>query len=74
MVLLLNLGITFFIPGISIGGHLGGLVAGGIVGFLLFEVAAGRREIMRPVIAACIGLGVVLAVGCIAIASSATTF
>ncbi len=72
-VLLLNLAITFFIPGISIGGHLGGLIAGGIVGFLMFEVAAQRREVMRYVLGASIGLGVVLAVGCIALASSATT-
>jgi membrane associated rhomboid family serine protease len=72
ITLLLNLGITFLIPGISIGGHLGGLVAGGIVGFLMFEVAERRRGSMTPVLGVCVALAVALAVGCLAVASSAT--
>ena len=72
VTLLLNLGITFVIPGISIGGHLGGLVAGGIVGYLMFEVAERRRSAMTPVLGICVALAVVLVVGCVAIANSAT--
>jgi membrane associated rhomboid family serine protease len=72
MTLLLNLGITFLIPGISIGGHIGGLVAGGIVGFLMFEVAERRSGTMPAVLGACAALAVALAVGCIAVASSAS--
>lgn len=34
-LLLINLGLTFFIGGISIGGHIGGLVAGSICGFVM---------------------------------------
>ncbi len=72
LTLLLNLGITFVIPGISVGGHVGGLVAGGIVGYLLFEVAERRRGSMMALLAACVGIGLALAVGCIAIAASNT--
>jgi membrane associated rhomboid family serine protease len=65
LTLVLNLGITFLIPGISIGGHLGGLVAGGVAGLLLFEVGERQRSMRTPVLAATIGLGVVLAAACI---------
>jgi membrane associated rhomboid family serine protease len=72
VTLLLNLGITFLIPNISIGGHLGGLLAGGIVGYLLFEFAGRRRSSMTSVLAVCVVLGVALAGGCIAVAASTT--
>lgn len=35
IMLLINLGLTFTIPGISIGGHIGGLVGGAICGLVL---------------------------------------
>lgn len=38
-LLLINLGLTFFIGGISIGGHVGGLVAGAICGFVTMAPA-----------------------------------
>ena len=63
ITLLLNLGITFLIPDISIGGHLGGLVAGGIVGYLMFEVAERRRISARSCSACAPCSAVALAVG-----------
>jgi membrane associated rhomboid family serine protease len=72
VTLLLNLGITFLIPGISKGGHIGGLAAGLIVGYFMFELAERRRISMTPVIGVCVALGVAVAVGCVVVASSAT--
>jgi len=40
-LLLINLALTFFVGGISIGGHLGGLVAGAICGFV--TMAPGHK-------------------------------
>lgn len=60
--LLLNLVITFAIPGISIGGHLGGIVAGSICGY--FMLAPGYQNVPRwatyvtPIL---VGLGSVVA-------------
>jgi len=73
ITLLLNLGITFVIPGISIGGHIGGLVAGGLVGYLMFEVAERRRISLTPVLGVCVAFAVALVVGCVAVANSATS-
>jgi membrane associated rhomboid family serine protease len=65
MTLVLNLGITFLLPGISIGGHVGGIVAGGIAALLLFEVGERQRGMRTPALAATIALGAVIAVACI---------
>jgi len=70
ITLLLNLGITFLIPGISIGGHLGGLFAGGIVGYLMFEVAERKRISSTIVYGVSVGLAIALAVGGIVLAQA----
>lgn len=43
-ILALNLFITFAIPRISVGGHLGGLVAGGLVGLLYIAAIRARQS------------------------------
>ncbi len=42
MLLLLNLGITFVLPGISIGGHVGGILGGAAAGFVLSGYGRGH--------------------------------
>ena len=63
----LNLLITFTIPNISIGGHIGGLVGGSVAAFLLLEL---RERARLPDIApalVCVAIGVAAVVGSIVI-------
>jgi membrane associated rhomboid family serine protease len=67
----LNLLITFTIPGISIGGHLGGLVGGALAALIFVE--AGRRMRASDSVTALIAgaLGAIAIVGAIAVSSGA---
>ena len=47
MFLLLNLAITFVIPGISIGGHLGGLLGGFLAALALSALGRGHMAYGR---------------------------
>ncbi|HEV2768721.1 MAG TPA: rhomboid family intramembrane serine protease [Solirubrobacteraceae bacterium] len=69
LTLLLNLGITFLIPGISIGGHLGGLAAGFLVGWLLLD-APRRLGSDKTPIAISLVIGVACAVGAVLLAGA----
>ena len=69
-LLLINLLLTFVIPGISIGGHLGGLAAGAAAGGVLFATEgrdAGRRALGTAASAA---IGVAAAVASLVTAST----
>ena len=51
-LIVVNLAITFIVPGISIGGHLGGLVGGFLVGAFMLRVATTRRSVIDGVLVA----------------------
>ena len=64
----LNLLITFTVSGISIGGHIGGLVGGTLAALVLFEAPSMLRVPPAMANLLCAGLGVVAVVGSIAVA------
>jgi membrane associated rhomboid family serine protease len=66
-LLLINLVFSLSIAGISIGGHLGGLIAGGLAGALIVELGE-RRRLQTLAMAGCVLLAVVSVAGAIAVA------
>ena len=63
----INLVFTFAIPGISIGGHLGGLIGGALAAFVMFDLRDRiRMPQLVPVLLAA-GVGVAAVVGSIAV-------
>ncbi|QXC63131.1 rhomboid family intramembrane serine protease [Aquihabitans sp. G128] len=68
-VLLLNLAFTFGIPGISIGGHLGGLVGGAAAGWILFDYGQRPGVDKRLPLAACGAFAVLCVVGSVLFAN-----
>ena len=65
----INLLITFTIPNVSIGAHLGGLVGGALAGLAVAELPRAVRGLPRgaPTLAAA-AIGVVAVAGCLAVA------
>jgi membrane associated rhomboid family serine protease len=66
--IVLNLVITFAVPNISIGGHIGGLIGGAVCAFLLFDLRDRVRLPDAVPAALCAGLGALAVVGSIAVA------
>ena len=67
-LIVINLLLTFTIPGISIGGHIGGLIAGSVGAWLIWEVGPRLdRGSPLPVIS-CFVLAGALFVGCLLVA------
>jgi hypothetical protein len=70
-VIILNLVLSFLIPNVSIGGHLGGLVGGTLVALALEYVPAIRRS-PNLAYAGCVLISAVAVAGAIAVADQKT--
>jgi membrane associated rhomboid family serine protease len=70
----INLVFTISIPGISIGGHLGGLIAGGLAALLISAIERRHTQGTLPVEAlGLVGLAVVLVAGALVAAGQTGT-
>jgi membrane associated rhomboid family serine protease len=69
-VILLNLAFTFFIPGISIGGHIGGLIGGAAMGYAIEILARRRRGAVALPVFACAVVALAAAAASVAVTSA----
>jgi len=58
-LIVMNVVFTFAVPNISIGGHLGGLIGGGLIGYVYFELRKRMGKASEPI---ALGIGVALMV------------
>lgn len=67
-MIMINLAITFVLPGISVGGHVGGLLGGLLAGWILLD--AGPRYLRQPALTTAVvgALGLAAAAGGILVA------
>jgi membrane associated rhomboid family serine protease len=68
-ILALNLILTFTVPGIAIGAHLGGLVGGIVATYVVEELARRRASSVVPAVAFCAALGAVAVIGSMVVAA-----
>lgn len=70
LTLVINIVFTLSVSGISIGGHLGGVVGGAICGWLIVQLGE-RRRMQAAAIAGCVAVAAVSVVAALAVAGSA---
>jgi membrane associated rhomboid family serine protease len=68
MLILFNLGLSFVIPNISIGGHVGGLVGGALAALALDAARRAGRHAQAAGVAACLVLSAFAVAGSLAVA------
>jgi membrane associated rhomboid family serine protease len=66
--IILNLLITFTIPGISIGGHVGGLIGGFVAGWVFTDLPPAWNRHPAVPVAAVVALGIALTGACLVVA------
>jgi membrane associated rhomboid family serine protease len=66
VLILLNLGLSFIVPGIAIGGHIGGLI-GGVLAALAINLGTRFRSLALS-LAGCVALSAVAVAGALAVA------
>jgi membrane associated rhomboid family serine protease len=65
-MILMNLGLSFVLSNISIGGHIGGLIGGALCGWLIFTFGSRSRSLI-PALAICAVVGAIGVAGSIAV-------
>jgi membrane associated rhomboid family serine protease len=66
--IVLNLVITFGIPGISVGGHVGGLIGGFVAGYILTDLGPAQfRDRPQVPVAITAAVGLALVAGCLVV-------
>ena len=59
ILLVINLGIGFIVPGVSWQAHVGGLLVGGLVGFILLKTRAIRAQGRQKLLLAAVAVGLI---------------
>jgi membrane associated rhomboid family serine protease len=68
-LIVINLLLGFAIPGVSVGGHIGGLIGGGLAGVAMDRLGRSRRGVL-PGVAVCAVIAVVSVAGAIAVSDA----